>query len=277
MDRTKTTLDLGNLDGKILVFGGVYSNLQALTQMRHLADELQVDHVINTGDLVGYCAEPEACVQLVQDWGIHSIAGNVELQLREGEDDCGCDFNAGSRCDVFSRQWYPYAQAQLSDSSLQWMHQLSDFLRFTYAGLQALVVHGSLHETAEYVFASTPWEKKQANFTDGQADLILAGHCGLPFHDVQAGKYWLNPGVIGMPANNGSTKVWYMLINTNEKGELTFAHHELSYDFETASQHMRDNQLPQAYALTLQTGIWDNCEILPEVETKQQGQPIFER
>ncbi|MGY6559146.1 MAG: hypothetical protein ACXIT9_07660 [Nitritalea sp.] len=28
---------------------------------------------------------------------------------------------------------------------------------------------------------------------------------------------------------------------------------------------------PEAYALTLSTGIWDNCDILPEAEARQQG------
>jgi len=37
---------------------------------------------------------------------------------------------------------------------------------------------------------------------------------------------------------------------------------------------MIKNKLPEAYAKTLVTGIWDNCEILPEIETVAQGRKI---
>jgi hypothetical protein len=38
---------------------------------------------------------------------------------------------------------------------------------------------------------------------------------------------------------------------------------------------MLEKGLPASYAKTLLTGIWDNCEILPEKETRNQGKPIF--
>ena len=266
--------DLGALEGPLLVFGGVYSNLQALEQMMQIAKTrgIPADRIICTGDMVGYCAHPEETVQLIRDWGIHCIAGNVELQLRDGEEDCGCDFNDGSRCDVFSRQWYPYAQSVLSESAIAWMHDLPHHIRFKYAGLQAQVVHGALEHVSGYVFASTPWERKAEQLNRAEADLILGGHCGLPFNDHKEGKYWLNPGVIGMPANDATTRVWYMILDDQEA--FSFQHHSFEYNHKAAAQAMRDKRLPEAYALTLETGLWDNYEILPEEETAAQGQRI---
>jgi predicted phosphodiesterase len=272
---TERIKNIGLIEGPLLVFGGVYSNLQALKAMQDVAMKLGIppEQIICTGDIVAYCAEPEACVQSVKEWGIHCIAGNVEIQLSTGQNDCACDFTSGSRCDSFSKQWYPYAQSQLSPESLAWMGTLPEFLTFEYASQKAAVVHGSFDHTSEFVFASTEWSIKAKQFADLGVNIILAGHCGLPFSQTNDDKYWLNPGVIGMPANDGTPRVWYMLLKDSEE-KLSFLHHVLDYDFIRASKLMQEKELTPAYAKTLLTGIWDNCEILPDIETAQQGQKI---
>ncbi|HET8828476.1 MAG TPA: metallophosphoesterase family protein, partial [Pelobium sp.] len=67
--------NLGALEGKILVFGGVYSNLQALEAIKKiaLAHEIAKKNIICTGDVVAYCAQPKECVQLIKDWEINCI------------------------------------------------------------------------------------------------------------------------------------------------------------------------------------------------------------
>jgi len=269
------TKDLGILQGELLVFGGVYSNLQALEALRAQAEAkaIPTSNIICTGDIVGYCAQPEECVQFIKDWGIHTIAGNVELNLRDEADDCGCNFNEGSRCDIFSRQWYPFAKKQLSADSIQWIMEIPEFITFEYNDQKVFVLHGSYGNTSEFIFKSTLWETKAQNFNATQADIILGGHCGLPFEDVSEGKYWLNAGVIGMPANDGQTDVWFMTMN--DSNGLSYKHHTLSYDFAKANALMLANPLPTSYAQTLIDGIWDNCEILPAVETAAQGQAIL--
>ena len=271
MENGKKVLDIGTLNGPLLVFGGSYSNLQSLEKMRSIASDLGIppSNVIHTGDVVGYCAQPEEVVQAVREWGIHVIAGNVETQLAEGQTDCGCEFAEGSRCDIFSLQWFPFAQKRLSGASIAWMDALPDFIRFSYAGRQGLVVHGSWFKTAEYVFESSPWEVKARNFQDADVDLVLAGHCGLPFSEEGPDGVWLNPGVIGMPANDGTPLVWYMVLD--DQGGLRWEHLSFEYDHDRAAGLMAAEPLPQAYAKTLVTGVWDNCEILPEVETEAQG------
>ena len=267
--------DLGVLSGKVLVFGGVYSNLPALEKMIQIAEEQDITdgNIICTGDIVGYCAQPEECVQRIIQWGIRSIAGNVEIQLRNQEEDCGCNFNEGSRCDLFSRKWYPYAQSRLSEDSLQWMEQLPHHLRFHYGGLQGYVLHGSYNNPSKFIFKSTPWEQKQSDFQAVKADIILAGHCGLPFHQKQDGLLWLNAGVIGMPANDGTPRVWYMILEMVDN-KLVYYHKHFLYDHEQAASLMELHKLPREYSETLRTGLWDNCEILPVEETTAQGRPI---
>ncbi len=269
------TQHIGNLKGKILVFGGIYSNFQALQAIQKVAQNLNISpqNIINTGDVVAYCAQPEDCVQMIKKWNIHSIAGNVEIQIREGQEDCACDFTAGGTCDLLSKQWYPFAQSKLSKDSIDWMHSLPEFIQLEYATKQVTVLHGSYFNTSEFIFKSTDWKIKQQNFDATQSDVILAGHCGLPFTQQENNKYWLNAGVIGMPANNASTDVWYMILD-DANDIFSYQHFSLKYDYATAKAKMLDLNLPQQYAKTLQTGLWDNCEILPEIETALQGKAI---
>ncbi len=269
------TKNIGEITGKTLIFGGVYSNLQALEKLIKISEKLKIaaSNIICTGDVVGYCAQPEACVQQVKNWDINVIAGNVELQLGAGKNDCGCNFKTGSRCNAFSESWYPFAQKSLSPDSISWMRELPNFIRFKYAGKKVFVLHGSFQNTSEYIFKSTPEGIFKTNFNDTQSNLILAGHSGLPFYRNIQKNTWINAGVIGMPANDGTPRVWYVIMD-DHNGIFTFEHHSFEYDYHLAIAKMQQQPLPAEYALTLASGHWDNCEILPKEETKTKGIPI---
>lgn len=273
--KEKSIKHIGSLTGKVLLFGGVYSNLQALGALLEIAEKegVSTQNIICMGDIAGYCANPEDCQQMVRQWGVHCIAGNVEIQLREGLEDCGCDFSVDSRCDLFAKLWYPYAQKKTSEETLAWLQELPEFIRFEYYGHSCVVLHGSYFNTSEFIFKSTPWELKERNFSATGADVIFGGHCGLPFNDIREGKYWLNPGVIGMPANDGTTRVWYMLLEPKEN-ELRFMHRSFEYDHEETFARMLETELPIDYAKTLTSGLWDNNDILPITETKAQGKAL---
>lgn len=268
----KHSTDIGTLNGTILVFGGVYSNLHALEALHGQALRLGIppERIICTGDVAGYCAFPDECFRFLEDWGIHVIAGNVEENLRDGLDDCGCGFGEDSRCDLFSRMWYPYTKKHTGERALRYISQLPAILKFQYAGRRACVLHGSAAETAEFVWQSTEWPVKAASFGATESDLILAGHSGVPFVDEQDKKTWLNAGVIGMPANDGTTDVWYLTLDDKD-GELNYDFHRLEYDFTAARAAMLARPLPKSYALTLKNGLWDNTEIMPAAEAERTG------
>ena len=267
---------MGTKAGKLLLFGGVYSNLQALEKLIQIADEAGIppENCISTGDLTGYCAQPEETLQLFKKWGAVSIAGNVELQLANDSEDCGCDFKSGSRCDDFSKMWFPYTKGRLSKESLDSMKNIPEYISFDYGNKKVTVVHGNYGNTSEFIFKSNATESKERCFKETKSDIIIAGHCGLPFHQTIKEKVWLNPGVIGMPANDGTPRVWYMMLYI-VNGEVIYTHHSFEYDAETAQKLMYKNHLPEAYGDTLTSGIWDNMEILPELEKMGQGIPIY--
>ena len=272
----KNITDIGHLTDKVLLFGGVYSNLQALEALITVAESegISPENCICTGDIIGYCAQPEATIQTFKKWKARSIVGNVEIQLRDDEDDCGCDFRAGSRCDNFSQQWYPYAKSKLSKDSLNYLETLPDHIKFTIGNQNATVVHGSYFNVSEFIFKSTDWSIKAENFEAAKSDMIIAGHCGLPFQQKNNTKHWINPGVIGMPANDGNPNVWYAILDDSEPS-TTVNFRKLDYDYTRTNQLMLNGLLPESYAKTIVTGIWDNMEILPETEKQLQGKPIL--
>jgi predicted phosphodiesterase len=268
--------NIGKVSGKVLLFGGIYSNLQALEALIAIAKSkgIPAENCMCTGDIVGYCAQPEETVQIFKGWNARSIAGNVELQLRDGEADCGCDFKAGSRCDSFSQQWYPYAQRKLSNDSLNYIRTIPDHIEFTFGKRKFTVVHGSYFNVSEFIFKSTSWETKQSNFEATESDVVIAGHCGLPFYQEQNNQHWINPGVIGMPANDGNTTVWYAILDDkNESFNCEFF--KLKYHHTLTNALMLNESLPQSYAKTIVSGIWDNMEVLPNPEKLLQGKPIL--
>lgn len=269
------TKEIGSLKGPVLLFGGVYSNLQSLQKVQSLAAEMKIkpSNVICTGDILGYCAQPNECLDLIRTWGIHSITGNVEVNIRNEQEDCGCNFDEGSRCDLLSNNWYAYTQANITPENKEWLHTLPDFIRFQYANQEAFVLHGGLDDNAQFIFESTEWQIKKEIIQKADTDLIIAGHCGLPFHSESNGKHWLNPGVIGMPANDGTSRVWCMALNTNRE-KVTSRHVDYNYDHVTAAKLMNINHLPASYAETLSTGLWDNMEILNDEEKVMQGMPL---
>ena len=120
----------------LLVFGGPYSNLRALTALRARAEELGIpaSHCICTGDVVAYCAEPEEATAAIRSWGCHVVAGNCEEQLAAGAADCACGFEAGSECERLAKGWYPFANARISPASRAWMADLPKALTVDVGG-----------------------------------------------------------------------------------------------------------------------------------------------
>ncbi|MFT4832204.1 MAG: hypothetical protein ACI815_001856 [Psychroserpens sp.] len=101
---------------------------------------------------------------------------------------------------------------------------------------------------------------KLLKFEQTQSNVIIAGYSGLPFLQKMEERLWLNPGVIGIPANEEETN-----------GGIEISHQYFEYDHKTANHLMIKNNLPEAYAEKILTGYWDNIEILPLTERQLKG------
>jgi len=269
--------DLGAVAAPVLVFGGPYSNLEASAAMLDEARRLGIppERTLCTGDVVAYCADPEPTARRIEDSGVQVVMGNCEESLGAGALDCACGFRPGGGCDLLAVQWYDYATRHLSPECRAWMARLPRAIRFTLNGVRLVAVHGSVSSINRYVFASTPEEDKRAEIALADADGVIGGHCGIPFTQVLGDRLWHNAGAIGMPANDGTPRVWYSLIAPGEAGEgIAISHHALAYDHERAAAKMIERGLPEGYARALGTGRWPSLDVLRPEEQAATGQAL---
>ena len=70
------------------------------------------------------------------------------------------------------------------------------------------MVHGSVDLTNCFMFESLEEGifAEQLDLTD--ADAVIAGHTGIPFTRLVGDRVWHNSGALGMPANDGTPRVW---------------------------------------------------------------------
>eukprot|EP00903_Cladosiphon_okamuranus_P004074 g4072.t1 len=249
---------------------------EATQALRKIAVEAGIppERVICTGDLTAYCAEPRETVDLIREWGIQCIRGNVEAQLAADAGDCGCNFTPDSACDRLSRDWFRFTGREVTREQREWFRTLPDHLRFDLNGISCLVVHGSFRETSRFLFESTPWSEKAAELEAGEATVIIGGHSGLPFSQVEDGRMWCNAGVIGMPANDGTPRAWYALLEPVAGNGLRCTHIPYGYDHEAAADRMWEESLPAEYRESLGSGLWHSCDILPAAETGASGRAL---
>ena len=257
--------DLGQLDGDILLFGGVYSNFQALTALMSEGDRRAIPpaHRICTGDVVAYCGEPGACVERMKSGAYPVLRGNCEIQLAEGQPDCGCGFVEGSLCATLSRDWYSFAQQSLGEDARRWMAELPDLLVFTAHGARYAVIHGGVSDVSRFLWPTDPdrvFEEELDHIARavGSVDGVISGHCGMAFERKISGVHWINAGVIGMPPHDGHRSTAFAVLTKNG---VDFQ--RLTYDTATAADMMARAGLGPDYRESLQTGFWPSEDILP--------------
>lgn len=263
------------VEGKpLLVFGGPYSNAEATKAMMAEAVRLAVpaSNVLCSGDLVAYCASPQETINLIRQWGIAVVLGNCEESFGSDADDCGCGFEEGSSCDLLSAGWFGFSKPRISQESKQWMKQLPQSICFYYAGVEFQAIHGGTEQINQFIYESDI-DQIKAQLDSTEARIIIGGHCGLPFGKTVNNKAWLNAGVIGMPANDGTQDGWYMLL-TPLAGRMEISWHRLKYEAQNTADTMSNEGLNTAYKAALLNGLWPSTDILPETEKAGSGIPL---
>ncbi len=263
------------MDGAVMIFGGPYGNLEATRAILEAARRFGIpaERIVCTGDLVAYCADPVATIDLVRASGIHVVMGNCDEQLGQSADNCGCGFPEGSSCERLSAAWYAFADAHVTQQQRTWLASLPRRLDIEIAGQRLAVIHGAANEISRFIFASTPALAKKRELDFVGCDGIIAGHCGLPFTEVVDGRLWHNAGVIGMPAHDGTPRVWHSILKPVEGG-IEISHHALDYDHASAAAAMRRARLPEEYERALVSGLWPSCDVLPLTEIHAAGMAL---
>jgi Calcineurin-like phosphoesterase superfamily domain len=255
---------------RIAVFGGVYNNHYALEALLEDAARRGAEAAYCLGDLGGFGPNPEKVRPLLAQGDVLSIQGNYEESLASGREDCNCGYT-DPRDNHFAEISYRYTERNCSPGFKAWMGTLPRRRRVRVGDRELLLVHGSPRRVNEFLFHSTaPVPFLEVLLDQQRCDAILCTHTGLQWRRrLPSGRDVVNVGVIGRPANDGDTRVWYSMIEAREAPEdsLDVELLPLVYDHQSLAAEMRSEGLPEEFVETILTGWWTTClEILPARE-----------
>lgn len=252
---------------RIIAFGGVYNNHQALAALLEESTRLGTEALYCLGDLGGFGPSPEKVRPLLAEGGILTLQGNYEQSLASGREDCNCGYT-DPRDNHFAAISYRYTAERCGADFKRWMGSLPERRRVRVGERELLLVHGSPRRVNEFLFASTaPVAFLEVLLDQEHCDGFLCTHTGLPWHRrLPSGRDAVNVGVIGRPANDGTTDVWYALIEEGPGG-IGVDLRSLAYDHAALAAEMRREEIPDEFTETIETGWWTTClEILPAKE-----------
>lgn len=171
---------------KLGLIGDIHGDTRALeSALRHLED-LGVDQLLCTGDLVGYGWQNDAVVARVRELAIPCVRGNHDRWAIERRQLIG------------ARGWKP---AELDDATWEYLEALPASLVWTAGGVVLEVHHGSPISDTEFVSPYRPLPESILQFWDrSEADVLVLGHTHLPMIDRQGRGTLVNPGsLLGIP------------------------------------------------------------------------------
>lgn len=128
---------------KYAILADIHSNLEALNAVIDNCSNDSIDEYLCLGDIVGYGADPEKCVNLIREMGFLCVAGNH-------------DHASIGRLDIslfnqYARDAALWTAEQLSENSVEFILGLSFVEHLT----DLVMVHGSLQMPEDFNYIQT--------------------------------------------------------------------------------------------------------------------------
>lgn len=229
---------------KYAVFGDVHANLEALEAVLADAGQRGAERYLCTGDLVGYNADPAACMDRLQKAGAACVQGNHDAFAASSEE--LSDFTAPAR------------------RSIEWTRLHLDLAhRQRLAALPLILgtgditlVHASLFRPEDWAYIFTAAEAAPGLMMQ-QTPVCFYGHTHRPaafrmrngriegfLHQklilTPDSRYLINPGSIGQP-RDGDPRAAYVLYDDDAQ---TVELRRVNYDMAAAQSKIRAAGLP---------------------------------
>ena len=241
---------------KVAVISDIHANRHAFEATLEAVAASDAAELWCLGDLVGYGAEPDACVELARDHAAVCLAGNHDLAVT-GEIALD-EFSLGAS---LAAQW---TREVIAPHNLDYLAGLSPEGREGSVGLY----HASPRDPVwEYVLSALLAELCLEEQRD-RICLIGHSHVALSFVrrsgelatgepqrdgallDIADGEWLLNPGSVGQPRDGDPRASWLML----DLAGLTVSFHRAEYDVAGAASAIRAARLPDSLAERLEYG-----------------------
>jgi predicted phosphodiesterase len=241
---------------RIAICSDIHGNRHGFEAVIAAAEADGADELWCLGDLVGYGAEPDACVALAGRHCAIVLAGNHDLAVVDV-----LSLEEFSRGAALAAQW---TRDVISEET-------RDFL-LSLAPLGGALGYGLFHASPrdpiwEYVLSALAAELC-FDATDFRVSFIGHSHVALSFHrpegepatgttrregaevDVSTGEWLINPGSAGQPRDGDPRAAW-LLLDTDAR---TAVWRRAEYDIAGAQAAIRAANLPDSLAERLQYG-----------------------
>jgi predicted phosphodiesterase len=241
---------------KVAVISDIHGNRHAFEAVLEDIAASEAAELWCLGDLVGYGAEPDACVKLASEHAAVCLAGNHDLAVT-GEISFE-EFSRGARLAV---QW---TQEVIASEHRAFLEGLQPQGKEGPIGLY----HASPRDPVwEYVLSALLAELC-LDIQPHRVCLIGHSHVALSFvrHegelasgeprragarlDISDGEWLLNPGSVGQPRDGDPRASWLLL----DLDGLTVSYERTDYDIAGAAAAIRSARLPDSLAERLEYG-----------------------
>lgn len=241
---------------RIAIVSDIHGNRQAFEAVLDAVAGSDSEELWCLGDLVGYGAEPDACVELARRHAAICLAGNHDLGV------CGSlpleEFSRGAN---LAAKW---TQGVITPETLAYLKQLEPVNTDEPVGLY----HASPRDPIwEYVLSPLQAELC-LDVQSHRVCLIGHSHVALSFErhegematgeprrdgavlDVADGEWLLNPGSVGQPRDGDRRASWMLL----DLDGMAASFHRADYDVAGAAAAIRAARLPDSLAERLEYG-----------------------
>ncbi|MBI5233151.1 MAG: metallophosphoesterase family protein [Deltaproteobacteria bacterium] len=238
------------------IISDIHSNLEALVAVIERIDALEVNSIVCLGDIVGYNAQPNECVDMIRERGIPSVMGNHDA--RAGGLEEPDNFNPIAKRAVL------WTRSRLSHENLRFLCGLPRMVRVQD---RFAAVHGAIDDTDTYILGRCEIERNFKLLEGSGFLLCFFGHThlssvyssdgmNLDMHtsgcvEIRQGlSYLINPGAVGQP-RDGDPRASFLVYDSGKK-LITFE--RVEYDIESASRNVIEAGLPKELASRLFIG-----------------------
>jgi predicted phosphodiesterase len=231
---------------RIALLSDIHSNLQALTKALSLIDRSRIDEVYCLGDVVGYGANPNECINLIRDRAKYTVLGNHDLASLDTS--TAAYFTKPGR---IAAEWTRKALTPDNKDFLASLPYTMETETFTLAHASPLEP-----QNWEYVL-SLPIAQKQ--FAVFSTKICFIGHTHVPsvcgenlrtFTFKKEMRFLINVGSVGQP-RDGNPQLSFGIFDTDN---WTYQNIRADYDVKSASKAILDRGLPSTLAKRLFQG-----------------------
>jgi diadenosine tetraphosphatase ApaH/serine/threonine PP2A family protein phosphatase len=226
---------------KIGIVSDIHSNLEALEVILRRLESEKIERVYCLGDIVGYGANPNECVERIRRICHACVIGN--------HDDVLIGRTSTRYFNSYARAAIEWTSRILSDANMEFLRSLP----LTHQEDGLLLVHATPSEPAAWNYILRPEEAAQHFEVVPERTTAFIGHSHVPvrFEDEPGGKAIVNVGSVGQPRDR-DPRASAGVYDTDSR---QFVWIREVYPVQEAARKIRQANLPEFLAARLFIGM----------------------